>query len=106
MQTLVDWLEIEGGAGNGNPSEFTGGEIPEEKLVEVAGEDMVFMPTDEDDELLLEQDFHKYSPEQRMVISQLNDVLKEIEVAPLFAQDEQVELSNFEQRILDLIDKE
>lgn len=106
MQTLVDWMEIEGGVGNDNPSEFTGGEIPEENLVEVAGESMVYMPTDEDDELLLEQDFHKYSPEQRSIISQLNDVLKEIEVAPLFAQDQQVELSSFEQRILDLIDKE
>lgn len=81
-------------------------DIPEETIVDLGGSPSVFMPTSKEEESLLSEDFPKYTPKERAVISQISSLLADSESAGLFAQKEDDrELSAFENRILKLIEK-
>lgn len=80
--------------------------VSDDALVNMQGEDFVYSPVTPEEQKLLEEDFPKYSKESRSIISSINDVLQELETESLFATDDKVELTAFEDKLYKLINKE
>lgn len=84
-------------------------DLPEDSLVLEDGVESYYIPETDSEIALMQEDFPNYSPEERAILTQIQEVIDLSDSEDILFSDKPTkkeDLTRFERRILDLINKE